>query len=450
MFNSDLYENPNMFDMFQRPSDSDQTERDDDNNDTKSGTEVDAPSADDDNQGPASSGPSRRRAKRKRYHRHTQRQIQEMEALFKECPHPDDKQRKQLSRELGLDPLQVKFWFQNKRTQLKAQTERHENGLLKAENEKLRAENHRYKEALNNASCSTCGGPAALGEMSFEEQHLRLENARLREEVLEKKKIERISGVTAKYVGKPIGPSFSRFADRAPISFGTQPGFLGEYGGPGGAAGGPGVGAGGPGGGLGEVLRPVSVTNEADKPLIVELAVTAMEELIRMAQSGEPLWVTDENSIDVLNENEYLRIFPRGIGSKPFANLGFRSEASREAAVIIMNPVNLVEILMDVNQWSTVFCGIVSRAMTLDVLSTGVAGNYNGALQVMTAEFQLPSPLVPTRENYFARYCKRHHDGIWAVVDVSLDNLRHAPFTRCRRRPSGCLIQELPNGYSKF
>lgn len=35
------------------------------------------------------------------------------------------------------------------------------------------------------------------------------------------------------------------------------------------------------------------------------------------------------------------------------------------------------------NQWSTVFCGIVSRAMTLDILSTGVAGNYNGALQVV-------------------------------------------------------------------
>lgn len=81
--------------------------------------------------------------KKKRYHRHTQLQIQEMEAyafklltcfnffffwqflfwlfnrFFKECPHPDDKQRKQLSRELGLEPLQVKFWFQNKRTQMK-------------------------------------------------------------------------------------------------------------------------------------------------------------------------------------------------------------------------------------------------------------------------------------------------------------------------------------------
>ena len=35
------------------------------------------------------------------------------------------------------------------------------------------------------------------------------------------------------------------------------------------------------------------------------------------------------------------------------------------------------------NQWSMVFAGMVSRAMTLAVLSTGVAGNYNGALQVV-------------------------------------------------------------------
>jgi hypothetical protein len=67
----------------------------------------------------------------------------------------------------------------------------------------------------------------------------------------------------------------------------------------------------------------------------------------------------------------------------------------------------------------------------------------------MTAELQVPSPLVPTRESYFVRYCKQHADGTWAVVDVSLDNLRPSPSARCRRRPSGCLIQEMPNGYSK-
>lgn len=66
---------------------------------------------------------------------------------------------------------------------LQTQHERHENTQLRTENDKLRAENMRYKEALSNSSCPNCGGPAALGEMSFDEQHLRIENARLREEV---------------------------------------------------------------------------------------------------------------------------------------------------------------------------------------------------------------------------------------------------------------------------
>lgn len=374
------------------------------------------------------------RPKKKRYHRHTQHQIQEMEAFFKECPHPDDKQRKELSRELGLEPLQVKFWFQNKRTQMKTQHERHENTQLRTENDKLRADNMRYREALSNASCPNCGGPTAIGEMSFDEHHLRLENARLREE------IDRISAIAAKYVGKPmvnypllsspVGAPRGSPLELGVGNFGPQGGIGGEI-----------YGA------SGDLLRPISAPSEADKPMIIELAVAAMEELIRMAQMGEPLWMTSlDGASAVLNEEEYVRTFPRGIGPKP---AGFKCEASRETAVVIMNHINLVEILMDVNQWATVFSGIVSRAMALEVLSTGVAGNFNGALQVMTAEFQVPSPLVPTRESYYVRYCKQHGDGTWAVVDASLDNLRPSPAVRCRRRPSGCLIQEMPNGYSK-
>ncbi|OMO75503.1 hypothetical protein CCACVL1_16147 [Corchorus capsularis] len=362
--------------------------------------------------------------KKKRYHRHTQHQIQEMEAFFKECPHPDDKQRKELGRELGLEPLQVKFWFQNKRTQMKTQHERQENTQLRTENEKLRADNMRYREALSTASCPNCGGPTAVGQMSFDEHHLRLENARLREE------IDRISAIAAKYVGKPVVnyPLLSSPMPPRPLEFGAQPGTGEMY-------------------GAGDLLRSISAPSEADKPMIIELAVAAMEELIRMAQMGEPLWMTSlDGTTSVLNEEEYIRTFPRGIGPKP---TGFKCEASRETAVVIMNHINLVEILMDVHQWSTVFSGIVSKASTLDVLSTGVAGNYNGALQVMTAEFQVPSPLVPTRESYYVRYCKQHAEGTWAVVDVSLDNLRPSPTVRCRRRPSGCLIQEMPNGYSK-
>ena len=148
-------------------------------------------------------------------------------------------------------------------------------------------------------------------------------------------------------------------------------------------------------------FKSIIAPTESDKPVIIDLAVAAMEELMRMVQVDEPLW----NSL-VLDEEEYARTFPRGIGPKP---AGFRSEASRESAVVIMNHISIVEILMDVviiifiwhiksillyvrvynidivmqNQWSMVFAGMVSRAMTLAVLSTGVAGNYNGALQVV-------------------------------------------------------------------
>nr|XP_007149968.1 hypothetical protein PHAVU_005G114600g [Phaseolus vulgaris]ESW21962.1 hypothetical protein PHAVU_005G114600g [Phaseolus vulgaris] len=397
-------------DMPQNTSESDvpRIREDDFDSATKSGSE--------NQEGASGEDQDPRPNKKKRYHRHTQHQIQEMEAFFKECPHPDDKQRKELSRELGLEPLQVKFWFQNKRTQIKTQHERHENTQLRTENDKLRADNMRFREALSNASCPNCGGPTAIGEMSFDEHHLRLENARLREE------IDRISGIAAKYVGKPV----VSYPLLSPSSVPPRPLELG-------------IG--------GQNSRFLFSMSEADKPIIIELAVAAMEELIGMAQMGDPLWLTTlDGTTTVLNEDEYIRSFPRGIGPKP---AGFKCEASRENAVVIMNHVSLVEILMDVNQWSTVFSGIVSRAMTLEVLSTGVAGNYNGALQVMTAEVQVPSPLVPTRESYFVRYCKHHGDGTWAVVDVSLDNLRPSPSARCRRRPSGCLIQEMPNGYSK-
>ncbi|KAK9056379.1 hypothetical protein SSX86_027469 [Deinandra increscens subsp. villosa] len=426
MFQPNLFDNlhhhHHLVDMSHKTTENNLDMLGDDDHDSKSGTE--APSGNDQD-------PNQHLNKKKRYHRHTQHQIQEMEAFFKECPHPDDKQRKELGRRLSLAPLQIKFWFQNKRTQMKAQHERYDNTQLRNENEKLRVENIRFKEALANATCPNCGGPTAIGEMSFDEQHLRIENARLRDE------IDRISGIAAKYVGKPTltfpdvsSHGSSRSLDLPMANFNPQQGMVSEM------------------FGSGDLLRSIVGPTETEKPIIIELAVAAMEELIRMAKVGEPLWVptTDNLSNETLSEDEYMRSFPRGIGPKP---MGLKSEASRESMVVIMNHMTLVEILMDVNQWSNVFCGIVSRAMTLEVLSTGVAGNYNGAFQVMTAEYQVPSPLVPTRENYFVRYCKQHDDGTWVIVDVSLDNLRSSSISRCRRRPSGCLIQELPNGYSK-
>lgn len=57
----------------------------------------------------------------------------------------------------------------------------------------------RYKEALGNALCPSCGGQRVHmnGEMSYDERQLRLENARLKEEVIPKKK--KLNYVFGKY-----------------------------------------------------------------------------------------------------------------------------------------------------------------------------------------------------------------------------------------------------------
>lgn len=124
-----------------------------------------------------------------------------------------------------------------------------------------------------------------------------------------------------------ISSGASRPVDLGMSSFGATTGFSGEI------------------FGASDLLRSVSGPSEADKPMIIELAVAAMEELLRMAQTGEPLWLPNSDGMGhVLNEDEYVRMFPRGIGPKP---LGLKSESSRESAVVIMNHINLVEILMD-------------------------------------------------------------------------------------------------------
>lgn len=66
---------------------------------------------------------------------------------------------------------------------MQSKHEREQNKHLRAENEKLRCENMRYKEALTNACCPACGRMAAISDVSIDERQLRMENARLREEV---------------------------------------------------------------------------------------------------------------------------------------------------------------------------------------------------------------------------------------------------------------------------
>ncbi|KAF5735049.1 homeobox-leucine zipper protein HDG5 [Tripterygium wilfordii] len=386
--------------------------------------------------------------KKKRYHRHTARQIQEMESLFKECPHPDDKQRMKLSQELGLKPRQVKFWFQNRRTQMKAQQDRTENVILRAENESLKNDNCRLQAEMRSLTCPNCGVQAMPGGIPFEELHL--ENTRLRDE------LERVYCLASRYTGRPMqamAPSPPLFI---PPSLDLDMNIFARH-------------FSEPIPTCTDMIMPVPMLPgtcssfpevsfllmEEEKGLAMELAMSSMNELVKMCQGTEPLWIirSDESGKEVLNVEEHGRLFPWPLNNiKQQHSSEFRTEATRDSAVVIMNSINLVDAFLDANKWMDLFPSIVARAKTVQIVTSGVSG-ASGSLHLMYAELQVLSPLVPTREACFLRYCQQNiEEGVWAIVDFPIDSLHgsiQSPFPLYRRRPSGCIIQDMPNGYSR-
>ena len=125
------------------------------------------------------------------------------------------------------------------------------------------------------------------------------------------------------------------------------------------------------------LLVSVSVGTEAYKIKILDLAITAMNELVNMATENEPLW---HPSVDgrVLNGEEYIKQFgqvgatietmvrKRGMEQQPLQppNLScpshfpalpiaetytypLQTEASRETMFFAVHPVHIVELLMN-------------------------------------------------------------------------------------------------------
>ncbi|KAJ4884457.1 Homeobox-leucine zipper protein HDG11 [Raphanus sativus] len=367
--------------------------------------------------------------KKKRYHRHTAQQIQRLESSFRECPHPDDKQRNLLSKELGLAPRQIKFWFQNRRTQLKAQHERADNSALKAENDKIRCENIAIREAIKHAICPNCGGPPVSEDPYLDEQKLRMENAHLREE------LERMSTVASKYMGRPIS---SHISTLHPMHISPLDLSMTSLTGP----------------SLDFDLLPGSsmstsnfAVSDMDKPIMNDIALTAMQELLRLFNTNEPLWNRADGCRDVLNLGSYENVFPRS--SNRGKNHNLRIEASRSSGIVFMNAMSLVDMFMDSAKWGELFPSIVAASKTLAVVSSGMGGTYEGALHLMYEEMEVLSPLVATREFCELRYCQQIEQGSWIVVNVSYHLPQFVSHSHSYRFPSGCLIQDMPNGYSK-
>ncbi|XP_047938945.1 homeobox-leucine zipper protein ANTHOCYANINLESS 2 isoform X1 [Salvia hispanica] len=392
-------------------------------------------------------------SKRKKYHRHTAFQIQELEASFKDNPHPDEKARLELGKRLSLEGRQVKFWFQNRRTQMKTQLERHENSILKQENDKLRIENIAMKEAMRSPMCENCGSPAILGDVPIEQHHLMIENARLKDE------LSRLHHLGDKFLGRTNGSMPPPLMSNSSLDLSVgRNGFVGMNS----MDAGTGIPLGLDFGNRmsnsfpimppnGPPMNMVNSSAPFDKSLFVELAMAGINELIKLAQLDSPLWFRSlEGNGESLNLEEYSKMFSPCIGVKPNH---FVTEATRATCNVMINSMQLVEALMDPKQWTELFPWNIGSASILDIISPGMAGSKNGMLQLMQAEFQIPSPLVPVRQVKLIRFCKQHGEDMWAVVDISVDSLLHAITgnvpVHCRRLPSGCIVQDTPNGYSK-
>lgn len=85
----------------------------------------------------------------------------------------------------------------------------------------------------------------------------------------------------------------------------------------------------------------------------------------------------------------------------------------------------------------------------------------------MKAELCVQSPCLGNRSVNFLRYSKLMAEKLWAVMDVSTDSMLEPPgshfsadpianntgvpawCTGCRLLPSGCLIEDMGNGYCK-
>jgi hypothetical protein len=113
------------------------------------------------------------------------------QVLVPEPPHPDEGTPnfpcEVLPCSISIFSLSSRFCLRIRACEcwcsIQAQHERADNCFLRAENDKIRCENITMREALKNVICPNCGGPP-VAEDFFDEQKLRMENARLKEEVV--------------------------------------------------------------------------------------------------------------------------------------------------------------------------------------------------------------------------------------------------------------------------
>ncbi|KAG2395482.1 Homeobox-leucine zipper protein [Vigna angularis] len=180
---------------------------------------------------------------------------------------------------------------------------------------------------------------------------------------------------------------------------------------------------------------------QMEKTMMSQIAVAAKEELIKLLCTNEPIWVKSSNHQRfVLHQESYQTFFPR---INHFKNSQARVESSKDSRVVRVKALELVNMFLNSEYWADLFSTIVTKARLIKVLENG--SNRRGVLLLMSEELHVLSPLVPSREMFFLRYCEQIETHSWVIVDVSVDCTNGNNNPKYWRFPSGCIIHEISN-----
>uniref|UniRef100_A0A0D9X6C5 Homeobox domain-containing protein n=1 Tax=Leersia perrieri TaxID=77586 RepID=A0A0D9X6C5_9ORYZ len=387
--------------------------------------------------------------KKPKYQTPTTEQKERLNCAFRSCPYPDKIALEELAAALNMSSTQIKYWFQNNKTRIKKLKMNEEHEQLQKENENLKEENTELRNRMKNSTCRRCDLPLFQIDCDHLEDSVPMGQNKCKHGVTSNLIPQAASSLLPSSSG-PVVPSSNLGSNAAFMAETVMPP---------------------------SVLQPAPVIPDAnlsiwhnlsvngnddyaERIILLDLAKRAMEEFTSLMEDKENevkiLWLPhmDILGVETLNYQEYLAR-SMATGQKP---VDLKVNATRDTAIVNGSCVDLVQGLLDANRWRELFPGIVASANTTKIISTGPYNSYDKLLQLMRAELQVMLPKVPVFDVTFLRQSVHIKRGLWYVVDVSIDSVlpsgqtsRTAAARRMEVRllPSGCIIQEMDNGYSK-
>ncbi|TMX05108.1 hypothetical protein EJD97_002314 [Solanum chilense] len=420
------------------------------------------------------------------YHRHSMEQIQRLEAFFKKCPHPDEDQQKQLGREAGLDHKQVKFWFQNKRTQTKedismvtssllrwgvvismevlvsgtrmrmsltyefsrdfglvlvnssflreeehlvtfhstTQNERSINNALRKEKERFLCENKAMKEAMKNIMCPKCDGlPIGKEERERNLENMKTENQWLTEQY------EKVSNLISRVVGRPfvmdsnLAPQKSTLRSTSNSSDGTS--LNQEI--------------------CGSLIRypPLRQENNHNNNNVHTHSIMSPspQEHDEYHHDSRQQKIMFETAVACMNE--MVKLWEM--------NDPFWVDSSSDRRCFIHREIYGRKFSNQVLPYQTSM-GRIESSKDFGIVSMTAIELIHNFLDPMYEKLHILSPLVEAREFLFIRCCRQLDATTWIMVDISYDifnEIQSGVPCYSWKFPSGCVIQDMGNGQSK-